>query len=63
VAVLLGGIKLKNASGLTAKKQKFGRLNVGADNILNPGESTSLQLVFSKSFLPRGLKVMAGTFA
>ena len=62
VAVLPGGIKLKNASGLTAKKQKFVRLNVGADNILNAGESTSFQLVFSKPFLPRSLKVMAGSF-
>ena len=61
--VLSGGIKLKNASGLTAKKQKFVRLNVGADNILDPGETTSIQLVFSKAFLPRRLKVMAGSFA
>ena len=61
--VISGGIKLKNASGQAAKKQKFVRLTAGADNILDPGETTSIQLVFSKAFLPRRFKVLAGTFA
>ena len=60
--VVTGGIKLKNASGQAAKKQKFVRLDVGADNILDPGETTSIQLVFSKAFLPRRFKVLAGSF-
>ena len=60
IPVVSGGIKLKNASGQVPKKQKFVRLNVGADNILDPGETTSIQLVFSKAFLPRRFKVLAG---
>src|SRR5262249_22823491 len=60
VPVLSGGIKLKNASGQLAKKRKYVGVNVGADNILSPGESLSVQLVFSKAFLPRRFKVMAG---
>ena len=42
--------RMKNASGQVPKKQKFVRLNVGADNILDPGETTTIQLVFSKAF-------------
>jgi uncharacterized repeat protein (TIGR01451 family) len=61
--VITGGIKLKNASGQAAKKQKFVRLNVGGDNILDPGETTLIQLVFSKAFLPRRFKVLAGPSA
>ena len=63
IPVLSGGVKLKNASGQVPKKQKFVRLSVGADNILDPGETTSIQLVFSKAFLPRRFKVLAGAFA
>ena len=44
------------------KKQKFVLLNVGADNILDPGETTTIQLVFSKAFLARRFKVLAGSF-
>jgi uncharacterized repeat protein (TIGR01451 family) len=61
--ILSGGIQLKNASGQAAKKQKFVRLDAGADNILDPGESTTVQLVFSKAFLPKRFKVLAGSFA
>jgi uncharacterized repeat protein (TIGR01451 family) len=61
--VITSGIKLKNASGQAAKKQKFVRLNFGGDNLLDPGETTTIQLVFSKAFLPRRFKVLAGAFA
>ncbi len=63
IPVVSGGVKLKNASGQLPNKQKFVRLSVGADNILDPGETTSIQLVFSKAFLPRRFKVLAGAFA
>jgi uncharacterized repeat protein (TIGR01451 family) len=62
IPVVTGGVKLKNASGQVPKKQKFVRLDVGADNILDPGETTMIQLVFSKAFLARRFKVLAGSF-
>ena len=62
IPVVTGGVKLKNASGQVPKKQKFVGLDVGADNILDPGETTTIQLVFSKAFLARRFKVLAGSF-
>jgi uncharacterized repeat protein (TIGR01451 family) len=63
VAGLPRRVKLRNSSGLTADRQKFVRLDVGSDNILDPGESTTFQLVFSRPMNPRALRVLAGTFA
>jgi hypothetical protein len=63
VAGLPRRIKLLHASGLIAGGQKWMRLNLGADNILDPGESVVVSLSFSKPFLPRRLRVLAGAFA
>jgi uncharacterized repeat protein (TIGR01451 family) len=63
VAGLPRRVKLRNASGRTASRQTFVRLDVGGDNILDPGESTTFRLVFSQPMNPRALRVLAGTFA
>jgi uncharacterized repeat protein (TIGR01451 family) len=62
VAVLPRGVKLRNATGLTAGRQGFVRLDVGGDNIFDPGESASVALVFSRPFNPQRLSVLAGAF-
>jgi len=56
-------LPLRNASGRTASRQSFVRIDVGSDNILDPGESATFQLVFSQPMNPRALHVLAGTFA
>jgi uncharacterized repeat protein (TIGR01451 family) len=63
VAGLPRGVKLRNADGFTRSRQKFVRVNLGGDNLFDPGESTAVQLVFSQPFLPRRLRVLAGAFA
>src|SRR5262249_21257275 len=63
VAGLPRGIKLLNAGGLTAARQKFVRVDLGGDNFFDPGESAAVQLVFSQPFRPRRLRVLAGAFA
>jgi uncharacterized repeat protein (TIGR01451 family) len=55
--------RLLNAGGRSAGRQPFVRLNVGGDNILDPGESAVARLVFAKPFTPRRLTVLAGAFA
>src|SRR5262249_19582962 len=55
--------KLLNASGRSAGRQQFVRIDAGGDNILDPGESALVQLVFAKPFNPRRLTVLAGAFA
>jgi hypothetical protein len=57
------GPRLLNAGGVTAGGQKFVRVNVGGDNILDPGASAVVLLVFSQPFTPPGLGVLAGAFA
>jgi uncharacterized repeat protein (TIGR01451 family) len=57
------GPKLLNAAGRTGGGQKFVRVNVGGDGILDPGQSAVVVLVFSQPFTPPGLDVMAGAFA
>jgi hypothetical protein len=39
------------------------RLDVGGDNILDPGESVVARLVFARPFNPRRLTVLAGALA
>jgi uncharacterized repeat protein (TIGR01451 family) len=63
VAGLPRRVKLRNASGRTASRQTFVRLDVGGDNILDSGEGATFQLVFSQPLNPRALRVLAGTFA
>jgi uncharacterized repeat protein (TIGR01451 family) len=63
VAGLPRGVKLLNAGGLTANRQKFVRVDVGGDNLLDPGERAAVQLVFSQPFRPHRLRVLAGAFA
>jgi uncharacterized repeat protein (TIGR01451 family) len=63
VAGLPRGVKLLNAAGLTAGRQKFVRVDVGGDNLFDPGESAAVQLVFSRPFRPCRLRVLAGAFA
>jgi hypothetical protein len=55
--------KLLNASGLTAGRQQFVRIDAGGDNILDPSESVAFQLVFSQPCSPRRLQVLAAAFA
>jgi uncharacterized repeat protein (TIGR01451 family) len=55
--------RLLNAGGRTAGRQAFVRLDVGGDNILDPGESVMARLVFAKPSNPRRLTVLAGAFA
>jgi uncharacterized repeat protein (TIGR01451 family) len=55
--------KMLNASGRSAKRQQFVLLDAGRDNILDPGESAMVQLVFAQPFNPRRLTVLAGAFA
>src|SRR5262249_11559682 len=62
VATLPRSIKLRNAGGLTADKQKFVMVDVGGANVFDPGESVTVRLLFSKLFRPRRLRVLAGTF-
>jgi uncharacterized repeat protein (TIGR01451 family) len=54
--------RLLNASGRGAGRQQFVRIDAGSDNILDPGESAMVQLVFAKPFNPRRLSVLAGAF-
>jgi uncharacterized repeat protein (TIGR01451 family) len=55
--------RLLNASGRSASRQQFVRLDVGGDNLFDPGESAMVQLVFGQPFNPRRLRVLAGAFA
>jgi uncharacterized repeat protein (TIGR01451 family) len=55
--------RLHNAGGHRASRDQLVRLDVGGDNILDPGESALVQLVFAKPFNPRRLSVLAGAFA
>jgi uncharacterized repeat protein (TIGR01451 family) len=57
------GARLLDARRRTAVRQPFVRIDVGTDNILDPGESAMAQLVFAKPFNPRRLIVLAGAFA
>jgi hypothetical protein len=57
------GPKLLNAAGRTGGRQKFVRVEVGGDGILDPGQSAVVVLVFSQPFTPPGLDVLAGAFA
>jgi uncharacterized repeat protein (TIGR01451 family) len=63
VAGLPRRVKLRNADGFTRSRQQFVGVDVGGDNLFDPGESAAVQLVFSKPFLPRRLRVLAGAFA
>jgi uncharacterized repeat protein (TIGR01451 family) len=63
VAGLPRGVRLRNAGGLTAGQQPFVLVNIGSDNIFDPGASVVVQLVFSRPFRLRGLSVLAGAFA
>jgi hypothetical protein len=63
VAGLPRGVKLRNAVGFTKGRQKFVQVNVGGDNLFDPGERALVQLVFSQPFLPRRLRLLAGAFA
>jgi uncharacterized repeat protein (TIGR01451 family) len=60
---LPNGLKLRNASGKTKSGQKFVRVTFGADNILDPGETVMVPLVFSRRFNPRQFRVLAGPLA
>jgi uncharacterized repeat protein (TIGR01451 family) len=57
------GPRLLNADGETADGQRFVRVDVGGDAILDAGQSTVVVLVFSQPFTPPGLVVLAGAFA
>jgi uncharacterized repeat protein (TIGR01451 family) len=57
------GPKLLDATGTTAGGQKFVGVNVGGDDIFNPGQSALAELVFSQPFKVPGLDVLAGAFA
>jgi uncharacterized repeat protein (TIGR01451 family) len=57
------GPKLLDASGTTAGGQKYVQVNLGGDDICDPGASTMVELVFSQPFTPRKLNVLAGTLA
>jgi uncharacterized repeat protein (TIGR01451 family) len=54
--------KLLNASGRSASRQPLVRLDLGGDNVFDPGESTVVPLVFARPVHPRGLRVLAGAF-
>src|SRR5581483_9962679 len=61
--VVLGlphGARLLHAAGRTAAGKPFVLVNVGADRILDPGESTLVRLRFSKAVRPPQLRVLAG---
>ena len=60
---LPSGIKLRKAHKLGRSKQQFVLVDAGNDNILDPGESTTVQLIFSRPFSPRRLRLLAGAFA
>jgi hypothetical protein len=47
-------LRLGNAGGLTAGRQKIVRIDVGGDNSLDPGDSAVVGLVFSQPFSPKG---------
>jgi uncharacterized repeat protein (TIGR01451 family) len=57
------GPKLLNAGGVTAGRQKFVRVDVGGNSILDPGQSAVVVLVFSQPFTLPGLDVLAGALA
>jgi uncharacterized repeat protein (TIGR01451 family) len=57
------GLKLLDASGTTAGGQKYVGVNLGSDNICDPGTSAVVELVFSQPFTPHTLDVLAGAFA
>jgi uncharacterized repeat protein (TIGR01451 family) len=57
------GVRLLNTAGLTADRLPFVRSDAGGDNVLSPGESVSVALVFSQPFAPPGFGVLAGAFA
>ena len=63
VAGLPRGVQLRNGGGLTARRQQFVCVDVGGDNLFDPGESAAVVLVFSRPFTPRRLRVLAGAFA
>ena len=54
--------RMLNAGGRNAGRQPFVRVNLGGDNILDPGESATVQLVFGQAVNPRRLIVLAGAF-
>jgi uncharacterized repeat protein (TIGR01451 family) len=56
------GPRLLDASGTTAGGQKFVLVNLGGDDICDPGASTMVELAFSQPFRPRTLDVLAGAF-
>jgi uncharacterized repeat protein (TIGR01451 family) len=58
-----GSTRLLNASGRSAGRQQFVRIDTGGDNLFDPGESVMVQLVFAQPFNPRRLTVLAGAFA
>jgi uncharacterized repeat protein (TIGR01451 family) len=55
--------RLLNASGRSGDRQQFVRIDLGGDNLFDPGESAMVQLVFAQPFNPRRLHVLAGAFA
>jgi hypothetical protein len=63
VAGLPRRVRLLNAGGRTAARQPFVLVDLGADNILDPGQGAVVVLVFSQPVGPRALSVLAGAFA
>jgi uncharacterized repeat protein (TIGR01451 family) len=66
VALVLAGsrarpsARLLNASGLSTSRLQFVRLDLGGDNLFDPGESRVVPLVFTRPVKPRIFLVLAG---